>query len=391
MGWIVSAGDNREADELSGTGSWRWYRRPWFLWAAAVAVTIWAVVRVGPRIPFPGAWYTGERWPYPSLDELQAYKRTSPVGYLLAELVRLNESPLLVAFYFCAALAASVLLALWVWSELGGSPQRARAFRIAILAPVTGVLFLTLGGYDPFTALGWVIALFAWKARSRLLLILAGLYLGFQHFEQAALMAVSWGIAVYALRLSAPQPWHERYNPIWILPGVITGKLVLTLVLFIQGIDPLAGRGFWVASSELLRFAIVGSVNFAPIFIYSLFAGVWAVVILALLIVPSNRDRMFLAVAIAIPGFVAVITLDHTRVFVMMTVPLVALVIVYVLRSPQMSVFAPLPILLESLAWVMVPVTIQGTSTVYVDSPNFIDMTIIFSRQLLGWTPIIVG
>lgn len=387
----MSADTSWASDEPSSPGARHWYQRPLFLTLAAVAVTVWAVVRVGPRIPFPGAWYTGERWPYPSLDELQAYKRTSPVGYLLAEFVRLDESPLLVAFYFFAALGASLLLAFWVWSELAESAQRARGFRIAMLAPVTGVLFLTLGGYDPFTALGWVIALFAWKGRSRLLLILAGVYLGFQHFEQAALMAVSWGIVVYALRATAPRSWQERYNPIWMLPGVLAGKLILTLMLFSQGIDPFAGRGFWVASSELLRFAVVGSLNFAPILLYSLFAGVWAVVILALLIVPSNRDRLLLASAIAIPGFVAVITLDHTRVFVMMTIPLVALMIVYVLSSQQVRAFASLPIMLEALAWMMVPVTIQGTSTVYVDSTNFLDMTIVFTRQLLGWAPVIPG
>lgn len=387
----VSTAGQGVVGQLRGARVGRWYRRPWFLSVAAVAVTLWAVVRVGPRIPFPGAWYTGERWPYPSLDELQAYKRTSPVGYLLAELVGLDESPLLVAFYFFAALAVSVLLALWVWSELGGSPQRARGFRIAILAPVTGVLFLTLGGYDPFTALGWAIALCAWKAHSRVLLILAGVYLGFQHFEQAALMAVSWGILVYVLRSSGPQSWQERRNPIWILPGVLAGKLVLTLILFLQGIDPLAGRGFWVASLDLVRFAVVGSVNFGPIFVYSLFAGVWAIVIVTFLIVPGNRVRLLLLLALAIPGLVAVVTLDHTRVFVMMTVPLVALMIVYVLRSPQIRAFAPLPILLEVLAWVMVPVTIQGTSTVYVDSTNFLDMTIIFTRQLFVWAPVNPG
>lgn len=390
MGLNVSIGGQWSADE-SHVGLRPWYRRPWFLSLAAVAVTVWAVVRVGPRIPFPGAWYTGERWPYPSLDELQAYKRTSPVGYLLAEFVRLDESPLLVAFYFFAALGASVLLALWVWSELAGSAQRARGFRIAMLAPVTGVLFLTLGGYDPFTALGWVIALFAWKRHSQTLLILAGVYLGFQHFEQAALMAVSWGMVVYALRSSGPQSWQKRCNPIWMFPGVLAGKLLLTLVLFAQGIDPFAGRGFWVASSELLRFAIIGSANFAPILTYSLFAGVWAVVIVALLLTPSNRKRLLLVVAVAIPGIVAIVTLDHTRVFVMMTVPLVAIMIVYVLQAPQLRAFAPLPILLEVLAWVMVPVTLQGTSTVYIDSTNFLDMTIVFTRQLLGWAPVIPG
>jgi hypothetical protein len=368
-----------------------WYGQRWFILIAAVAATIWAVIRVGPRIPFPGAWYTGEQWPYPSLDELQAYKRTSPVGYLMAEFLGLDQSPLLVAFYFSAALAVSLLLALWVWRELNGSNQQNRGFRIAILAPVSGVLFLTLGGYDPFTALGWAFALFAWSANSRVLLAAAGLYLGFQHFEQSALMSVSLTLAVVALRNSGSGTWSGRYSPIWLLPGIIGGKLLLTVALMFQGVEPLDGRGFWVASSEWLSLAVIGSVNFGPIFVYSLFAGVWAIVILAFLIVDGSRNRILFALSLAIPVFISIVTLDHTRVFVMMTVPLVAILIVYVLSSPKVAAFSPLPILIETLAWIMVPVTIQGTSTVYVDSLNFLDINIIFFRQLLGVTPLIAG
>lgn len=372
-----------------------WYGRKWFLFVAAAAATLWAVISVGPRIPFPGAWYSGERWPYPSLDELQAYKRTSPVGYILAEFFRLDQSPLLVAFYFCAALASSLLIALWVWRELKGSKQRSRGFRIAILAPVTGVLFLTLGGYDPFTALGWALALFAWSSNSRALLAMAGIYLGFQHFEQSALMAVSLTLATIALRIATPSTktssGSTRYSPIWLLPGIIGGKLFLTVVLMFQGVDPLDGRGFWVASSDWLSFAVIGSVNFGPIFMYSLFASVWAVVFLAFLILEGSQNRILLMLAMSIPVLMSIVTLDHTRVFVMMTVPLVAIFIVYVLSSPRIEVFSPLPILIELLAWVMVPITIQGTSSVYVDSLNPLDMTIIFLRQLLGATPLIGG
>lgn len=158
-----------------------------------------------------------------------------------------------------------------------------------------------------------------------------------------------------------------------------------------QGVDPLDGRGFWVASSDWLSFAVIGSVNFGPIFMYSLFASVWAVVFLAFLILEGSQNRILLMLAMSIPVLMSIVTLDHTRVFVMMTVPLVAIFIVYVLSSPRIEVFSPLPILIELLAWVMVPITIQGTSSVYVDSLNPLDMTIIFLRQLLGATPLIGG
>lgn len=366
-----------------------WFKRRWFLLVAAATATIWSVIRVGPRIPFPDAWYAGERWPYPSLDELQAYKRTSPVGYLLAELLRIDQSQLLIAFYFIAAFAAALTIAFWVWVQLKESPQRSRGFRIAILAPVSGVLMLTLGGYDPFTVFGWAIALFAWSANSRILLGLAGVYLGFQHFEQSALMAVSLTLAIIALRSASSKAWLVRSSPIWLLPGIIGGKLFLTGVLMSQGIDPLAGRGFWIGSSEWLSFAVVGSVNFAPIFVYSLFAGVWAIVVLSYLLLDSIKSRLLLVLAILIPTLMSIVTLDHTRVFVMMTVPLVAILIIFVLASPRIESFAPMPALIESLAWVMVPVTIQGTSTVYVDSLNPLDMSIVFFRQLFGITPLI--
>jgi hypothetical protein len=107
--------------------------------------------------------------------------------------------------------------------------------------------------------------------------------------------------------------------------------------------------------------------------------------------VDGSRNRILFALSLAIPVFISIVTLDHTRVFVMMTVPLVAILIVYVLSSPKVAAFSPLPISIETLAWIMVPVTIQGTSTVYVDSLNFLDINIIFFRQLLGVTPLIAG
>jgi len=361
----------------------RWYSGTWWIWASLIGATLWAIARVGPRIPFPYSWYLGDKWPYPNLELIQAYKRTSPTGYLLAEFLRLDSSPWLVAYYFLAALLASVLVAAWVWVELRGSQHRAKGFRIAVLGPLTGLLFLTIGSYDPFTALGLAIALFAWRTHSRVLFLLAGIYLGFQHFEQSIVVIVSWSLATLALQSDFPKPWSSRQNPIWLLPGAIVGKVTLSLIIAAQGVDPAEGRLHWMESTYWLKQAIVGSINFGPVLLLSFFAGAWAVVILTLMIPDTWRRRSYLLAALLIPAIFAVITLDHTRVFIMVTIPLVAISTVIVLSHPRFSRNRELMILIEALAWIMIPMTVQGTDVVYVDGFNVLDMGIMLLPQLI--------
>ena len=344
---------------------------------------IWAITRVGPRIPFPDSWYQGDQWPYPDLETLQAYKRTSPSGYLFAELLGLDSSPWLVAYYSLAASIAAVLVAFWVWVELKGSSQRVRGFRIAILGPLTGLLFLTIGTYDPFTALGLAFALFAWRTKFRVLFTVAGIYLGFQHFEQSMVVIASWSLFVLALQKDFPQTWKTRRNPIWFLPGVIIGKIILSLLLASQEINPIEGRLVWMESSYWLKQAVVGSMNFAPVLALSFFAGTWAIIILIVMIPDTLKRRSYLIAALLIPVAFAVITLDHTRVFIMVTVPVVSLSIVVALSHLRFSQNPELLILIEALSWVMIPMTVQGTEVVYVDGFNFLDMSIIFFQQLI--------
>lgn len=360
----------------------------WLGVSLAVAATFWALYRSGPRIPFPGAWYTGEKWPYPSLDELQAYKRTSPSGYILAEWLGIDNSPWLITYYFVASVIAALLIALWVWFELKGFPQRARGFRIAILSPLAGILMVTMGGYDPFTVFGIAFALVAWSFNSRIALFVAGIYMGFQHFEQSIFVVLAWALAVVALKGHLPERWVGRSSPLWILPGVLVGKLCLSILLSFIGTNAAEGRSFWILSSEWLSLAIVGSINFGPILLYSFFAGTWAVVILVLGLPSSVKTRVLLFLAFALPMAIAIITLDHTRVFVMTTIPLVAISIVVVLSSERYSRQRSLMFLTECLAWILVPVSIQGTVT-NVDSTNPLDMTIIFVRQILGISPLV--
>lgn len=358
-------------------------RLHWVALVAMFAAVAWAIIRVGPRIPFPDSWFGQEKWPYPNLEAVQAYKRSSPIGYLLAETLHLDQSTWLVLFYFVASIVAMLLIATWVWLELAGSSQRSRGFRLAVLAPLPGLLFMTIGGYDPFTAIGMGLALFAWRRNSKLLMAAAGVYLGVQHFEQAVVAILVWTLAVMALRGDGSAPVRSRISPLWAYPGVLAGKIALLAVLSIKGVDASEGRLFWLQSSEWLRRAVSGAVGFAPVFVLSLFAGLWVIVVLGFVLTPERRRRLLLGASLAIAVAFSVITLDHTRVFVMVSIPLISILIVSVLSNERATSQPQLLLVAEAMAWIVVPMTLQGTDNVYVDPMNFLDQGIMFLQQLV--------
>jgi len=195
---------------------------------------------------------------------------------------------------------------------------------------------LTIGSYDPFTALGLVFALFAWRTHSRLLFLPAGFYPGIQHFEQSVAVIISWSLLTLVLREDFLKTWLSCWNPIWLLPRAIVGKAALSLILFSQSIDPSEGRIHWLGCTNWLKQAIAGSVNFGPVLILSFFAAAWAIMILTLMIPNTWRRRIYLLSALLIPALFAVITLNHTQGFVMVTIPLVALSTVVVLSHPRL-------------------------------------------------------
>jgi hypothetical protein len=227
------------------------------------------------------------------------------------------------------------------------------------------------------------LALFAWRRNSKLLMAAAGAYLGIQHFEQAVVAILVWTLAVMALRGDSAYPARTRISPLWAYPGVIAGKVVLFAALSLTGVDASEGRLFWLQSSEWLRRAISGAVGFAPVFALSLFAGLWVIVVLAFVLTPARRSRLLLGASLAIAILFSVITLDHTRVFVMVSIPLISVLIVSVLSNDRATSQPHLLLVAEAMAWIVVPMTLQGTDTVYVDPMNFLDQGIMFIQQLV--------
>jgi hypothetical protein len=93
-----------------------------------------------------------------------------------------------------------------------------------------------------------------------------------------------------------------------------------------------------------------------------------------------------LGAAIAIASEIFLFTIIGVSLFIfdpILTVPVVTLSIVVVLSHPRFSQNRELLILIEALAWVMIPMTVQGTEVVYVDGFNFLDISIVFFQQLI--------
>lgn len=338
---------------------------PKHLWLP-VAVTLgagaWAIIRVSPGHLFTNLGAElGEGWPYRS--SAVGYPRNSPVGPLIAQASGVDTAGLFVLLNFLVALIGVALAAGWVASQLPDAPRRWRGARLVILAPALAIMLTFLGNYDPFTVLGLALVLWAWSSRKPWAMLISGLFIGFQHFEQGLFALALIGVVALATsqeRLPSPRLLG------WTLSGVLAGKVGLTLTLGLLGVDPFNDRND--ALGIHFRDSVVGTINFAPAFLTSLFAGLWAVVVVVALRLPGIRSRLLLATAFAIAVLAATIVLDHTRVFAIISFPaLCVLIVAFLAQEPDQT--ATLPRLVETMAWLVIPFQVfsSGSDTRVLD------------------------
>lgn len=359
-------------------------RRSWGIALSLVVAVLWAFVRVGPQasVGLEDDVQRALAWPNPELDGLNSYTRTSPIGPILFKLLGLAEPGLYLLIHVLAGIFGILLLTLWAYHMVEISANRWRASRLVILAPVTGMIFLSLGNYDPFTLLGFVIALWAWSRGSITWMVIAGTYLGVQHFEQSAVAVVAWSIGVLAFRDYLPRSMAWR-NPLWTILGVILGKILLSAYFLLNGINAAEGRAAYFTDLTWPRSAVIGSINHFPILLLSLFAGLWAVVLVAFFLLKSVRERIMLIGAFALPALAAVTTLAQSRVFVMSTVPITMVMVVVVMSNMDVARNSVLLGVIEGIAWVVVPLHLYVSTTTgqaLITTTNALD----FNIMLLG-------
>jgi len=107
----------------------------------------------------------------------------------------------------CLAIA---LMCVWVSTSIDLRMQRARGARLMLLTPMTAILFLSIGSYDPYTVIGFALGLFAWRRNSLPLMTLAGAYMGFQHFEQSLVAVTAVGLLTTGLAGGFPPSCGAR-------------------------------------------------------------------------------------------------------------------------------------------------------------------------------------
>lgn len=345
--------------------------------AAGILVAfIWAIVRSGATVS-PGladAHNAAVIWPKIPGGEFSSFYADSAWGIVLFRMLGLESEREFLLLAASSAVSAVLALAVWAaWAAPKG--LKTRAVRLMLLAPLPAVLFNWLGFYDGYTALAWAVVLWAWASGSRLLLAVAGVFLGLQHFEQGLLGILGITLMWIAARNDLRAPL-KVLAPTWSLLGLVAGKAILMTTLAVNGSE-LSGRTSGV--SAYYREWIITAINTGPILLWSLFAGSWAILIAWWLRESRVRNHLLLAVALSIAAGTMLLSGDRPRVFIMITAPLLLLLTVALLARNDLSRKTWLGI--ETLVWVGPPVALWGAVVV---NANALDHLIMTLRSLTG-------
>lgn len=349
-----------------------------------VLSAVWAIGRVG-LSTIPGISSAADNafgWPFNELSQYSAFSATSPVGSILFTLMGRNDPRIFLGLHV-VALVVAVLAMLWWVKLMTPRSTRLMAFRLVFLSPWVALLLIFLGSYDPFTVIGFVLLLLAWKTSKPVLVLGASFLLGFQHFEQSFFAVIAAFLTAIALRERLPAGYIQPKQFVFALSGLVFGKLALTLILTLSSSSGAFGRSaFW--SAEWLRMSLVTSVNFWAVLFLSLFAGSWGLVVATSLSV-QRRQQFLLLAAFLLCLIPALITLDHTRVFVMSSVMALSIITVAFARSSE-TFKSKESIYVEVLAWVIVPISVWVgmDATPYLHPVGSLDQLIIFYNQLVS-------
>jgi len=334
----------------------------------------WAIARSGVGVYPALGWYLPivSKWPERSTAEFEGYLSDSPVGIILANALGAESEKGFLILSFFTSVASLIALAIWVALQLE-TAEKWRGARLAVLAPVGVVLFTWIGSYDAFTVASWAIILFAWSYGSRLLFILSGALLGFQHFEHAVFGVVILTIVWFALKDGLPNRFTER-NPAWLLIGLIAGRLVLEVIFRLSG-ESGNGRSEWIISF-IVEWNKTG-LNIAPQLLWSLFAGSWIVVFLLILSRCNKKIILYFAAAFSV-GIVALLASgDRPRVFILVFFPALLIMIVVLLRSSDVSLREKR--IVEIIVWIAPPLIFWGKE---VANTNVIDLGTMLIQKL---------
>jgi hypothetical protein len=369
-------------DESGMVASSNHRRRPYEVVGICLGIALaagWSILRAGVSVPpsFPDMYQAATIWPERLDENFRAYFTDSPLGTVIFRALPWQTSQSFMWLMIASAVLAIGGLALWM-ASLAPQYQKSRAARLALLAPLPAVLLTWLGGYDGFTVIAWLVCLAAWAFGRPWVLALAGLLLGFQHFEHAVLGTAALSLTWFAIRgdLSARL---NRFSPLWIVPGLLAGKGILIIWLVVNN-SSTSGRGSWL--SEFLREWTVTAISVGPTLLWACFAGSWAIIVGLVLQNRSRRALVLLAGALAIGFLATFLSGDRPRVLTLVLAPSLALVtLAFLSRERKAENSTRNLALVETIVWLAPPLFLWGKAVI---GTNVIDQMIVTWSQVVG-------
>ena len=323
-----------------------------------ITASIWAVLRIGPStLPDLGSFVQRiGGWRDSNLpSDIEYIRENIPYQVLYEALGSHGVSGYFIQWAITSSIAM-VGLAFW-YADSAGEKRRLMGVRLALLSPIVAIFIGFIGSYDSLTVVGVVGLLWGWRLNSRILVVVSSAFLGFHHWGQALPMTIALLITSFAL--SKGSPWFDHGKSLlWSPFGVLLGKGLSLLTLWLVTGSP-SGSRLGATQSSVVYDTLVTSVNHFPILLYSLFAGSWIIVLMVLSRL-ATRSKYLLILAVGLCFILAVAITDQTRVFILLSLPSLALMTRWLMSNPSTS--RSDLIVVEASAWLLTPVLLWTNS-----------------------------
>ncbi len=297
--------------------------------------------------------HSAATWPNTVLAPESQYVLRMPLGQVAYRLLPVHSVGVYLALNVVCLLVAGGALGGWLCRRLGVKAGLVAA-AVVVLAPVTAVLLLTVGLYDPFSILAWAAVLAALGRGGRWQLA-AGVLAGIQDFEQIAVGVV---LVLLIPALSGAAGLHPRARPL--LAGLVLGRASLEVYLHSVG----AGTGSrlsYIAHWDVLHSLLGSTVANGPLIVWSALAGLWGFALTALLRswgLWCRTERRKFVLAAGIWAGAGVLSADHTRVLALTSFALVVMgAMVIAQRHRDWRALVRLP---QTWMLVLAPVVVIG-------------------------------
>jgi hypothetical protein len=247
------------------------------------------------------------------------YLLTSWLGLYGAWLVGATSEPLLFCYFLLFSMLFSALFMRLLITRLPDAAART-ALVLFTLLPVSGTTYFW-AGIDGITLCLITLALLQ-RDRSPLLLLLTGILLGMQHFEQSFFGFGAVLLALLLNKFSRTDDAASGYSLRWavcLLVGIVLGKVVLQLLFQHFDLHLNSGRMYWLHNHLP---ALVGQTLLHLHLVLWSALGLGWVVVLAW----AERGKAAWPMLLALAGLLLLLPIsgDQTRVLAIVTLPLLS-------------------------------------------------------------------